>query len=80
VPGAPWVGDGRAWQSRPVPPPVRSRAARAPGQAQPQALGTSLGTGTSLSRVHGQAEKGCGELVTGPAAASLGQGLMAPLD
>ena len=34
--------------------------------------------GPQLGRAHGWAGQGCGELETSPAAASLGQGLMAP--
>ncbi|KAK4831651.1 hypothetical protein QYF61_018618 [Mycteria americana] len=59
------------------------------GQPQPRAPGTSLGMGPGwakawacgwawLSGTHGQAGQGCGELQAGPAAASLGQGLVAP--
>ena len=77
-------GTGGRWAS----PGQQDRAA---GQLPPRHQGTSLGMATGqgqarpsahgwvwLSGAHGQAGQCCGELETGPAAAMLGQGLMAP--
>ena len=77
VGGLPLRGlQGRAWQPGLIPLPSRE----VPGQPQPWASATSLGTGmwAQLSSAHGKVGQGCGELETSPAAASLGQGLMAP--
>jgi len=83
---------GRAWQAGPIPHPSQEQCSRrAPAQAQARLSGTALGTGrgrgwavslalgwTQLSGAHGQAGPVCGELETGLAVVSPGQGL-APL-
>lgn len=87
--GAIWGCPLRGLQSRvchpgPIPHPSQEQSSwEAPGQLQPQALGTSLGMGQGWTRTwsqfsgtHGWAGQGCGEMEHSPALASLGQGLM----
>jgi len=90
--GTPPGGSGQGLAARDHPTaPARSRAGGALGQPPPPASGSSLGMGMGwgqartrargwawLSEAHGWAGQGCGELQTGPAVASLGQGLAAP--
>ena len=52
-----------------------SATAMGPGRGQ---AGTSVHGWAWLSGAHGRAGQGCGQLEISPAAASLGQGLMAP--
>ena len=84
------MGDGRAWQPGPVPPPQPGA-----GQLGDTGAAAALSIGhfpedsvrrgwartwarrwARLSRAHGWAGQGCGELETGPAVVSLGQGLV----
>ena len=84
------AGQGLAARARPTSQPGAGQPG-APGQAQAQALGTSLGIGpgrgqagllahgwAQLGGAPGQEGPGCGELETVPVAASPGQGLTTP--
>ena len=80
------VCQGRAWQPGAFPPPSQEPGSwGAPGQPSPghRAHPWGLGQGGHGplggpgSEAHSRAGSGCGELETGPAVASLGQGLTA---